>query len=263
MIAAKKAKDAGLDKERSTQLQLGFQQSRILANEYGKRHQKELEVSKEEVAKYLKEHPEFDPKGKREKAEQVLQRAKSGEDFAKLANEFSEDPGNRDPQSGQGKGGLYENVKKGMFVPQFEAAALALQPGQVSDLVETQFGYHIIKLESKGMSKDKDGKEAESYNVRHILIGTTFSDPTNPYAQPMPLDKKVEQEAQQAKIEKFIEEIVARNKITLPAAEEIKLNVPPMPENPMMQELPPGMEEPPAKGKTEEKGKATTTSKKK
>ncbi len=104
------------------------------------------------MQRYIAEHPELDPKDKKSKAEEVLQRAKSGEDFTKLAQEFSEDPGSKD------KGGLYESVKPGQMLPEFEQAALALEPGQLAPSpVETQYGYHIIKLEKKGWLKGLSG----------------------------------------------------------------------------------------------------------
>jgi peptidyl-prolyl cis-trans isomerase C len=72
--------------------------------------------------------------------DQALQRAKGGEDFAKLAQEFSQDPGSAV------KGGDLNYFKRGMMVPEFNDAAFALQPGQLSDVVTTQYGYHIIKV---------------------------------------------------------------------------------------------------------------------
>lgn len=79
---------------------------------------------------------------KKKQAEDVLKRARAGEDFAKLAKEYSEDPGSKD------KGGEY-TFPRGQMVPEFEAAAFSLEPGKVSDIVTTQFGYHIIKLSEK------------------------------------------------------------------------------------------------------------------
>ena len=79
---------------------------------------------------------------KKKLAEKILTRAKSGEDFGKLAKEFSEDPGSKD------KGGEY-TFPRGQMVPEFEAAAFSLKPDQVSDLVTTQFGFHIIKTYEK------------------------------------------------------------------------------------------------------------------
>ena len=241
MIAARLAKASGLDKDPAIRLQIGFQEARLLATEYGKRHAKDIEVTKDEIAAYVKSHPELDPKSRRTKAEEALKRAKAGEDFGKLANEYSEDPGLKG-EAGKGKDGLYENVKKGAFVPQFEVAALALQPGGISDLVESQFGFHVIKLESKGTTKGADGKDEETFSARHILIQTTAQDPANPYAKPVPLEQKAKQAAQQAKIEKFLEELYARNPVSLPEAEAVVLNVPEMPATDPMQGLPQGME---------------------
>jgi foldase protein PrsA len=79
----------------------------------------------------------------RKRAESILARIRAGEDFAKLASEFSEDPGSKS------KGGDLDYFSRGQMVPEFEAAAFALKPGEVSQLVETQFGFHIIKLEEK------------------------------------------------------------------------------------------------------------------
>jgi len=80
----------------------------------------------------------------KEKAEELLTRVKEGEDFAKLAEEYSEDLGSK------ASGGLYEGVAIGEFVAEFEEAALATNVGMVyPELVETSYGYHIIRLEGK------------------------------------------------------------------------------------------------------------------
>ena len=79
---------------------------------------------------------------KRKVAEDLLKRARAGEDFAKLAKEFSEDPGSRD------NGGEY-TFPRGKMVAEFETVAFGLATNQISDIVTTQFGYHIIKLSEK------------------------------------------------------------------------------------------------------------------
>jgi len=76
---------------------------------------------------------------KRKQIEELLQRARAGEDFAALVKQYSEDPGSKD------RGGEYV-FPRGQMVPEFEVAAWSLQPGQISDVVTTQFGYHIIKM---------------------------------------------------------------------------------------------------------------------
>ncbi|GBF11398.1 MAG: peptidylprolyl isomerase [Tepidibacillus sp.] len=76
----------------------------------------------------------------KKRAEEVLAKLKKGEDFAKLAKEYSDDPGSKD------NGGVYENAPVSSWVPEFKKAALTLPVGQLSDLVKTEFGYHIIKV---------------------------------------------------------------------------------------------------------------------
>src|SRR2546421_932591 len=79
---------------------------------------------------------------KHKQMEGLLKRARDGEDFAKLAKEFSEDPASKD------KGGEY-TFPRGQMVPEFEAAAFSLNTNQMSDIVTTPYGYHIIKLYEK------------------------------------------------------------------------------------------------------------------
>ena len=79
----------------------------------------------------------------REQMEPILERARAGEDFAAMAGEFSDDYATR--QNG-GDTGLFQ---RGEMAPAFEQAAFALQPGEISEIVETPFGLHIIKLEER------------------------------------------------------------------------------------------------------------------
>jgi len=79
----------------------------------------------------------------RDQMQPILDRARSGEDFATLAREFSEDSGTR--QNG-GDTGLFVS---GTMVPPFEEVAFALKPGEISDPVDTVFGVHILKLEER------------------------------------------------------------------------------------------------------------------
>ena len=76
----------------------------------------------------------------RTKMEAILNRARADENFAELAKEYTEDPGSKNT------GGLYENFPKGQMVKPFEEAAFSLPIGEISDIVETQYGYHILKI---------------------------------------------------------------------------------------------------------------------
>ena len=74
------------------------------------------------------------------KIEGILARAKAGEDFGELAKQHSEDPGSKD------NGGLYEDFGRGQMVKPFEDAAFSVPVGEISGVVETNFGYHILKV---------------------------------------------------------------------------------------------------------------------
>jgi len=220
---------------KKTNLQVKLQQAQFLARLYSDKHAEDLKVNDEDIDKYIADHPEIDPAKKKAQAQQILDRAKNGEDFAALANQYSEDPGNKGPD-GQPKGGLYEDVHKGQFVPAFEKAALALDAGQIApDLVESDYGYHIIKLERKlGPSprksaapapKEKDAKAApgadkdngDTYDVRHILISTGVVDPhdKSPTPRPIPVRDYARQKLEDQKQKDMIDKIVKQNSVTV------------------------------------------------
>jgi len=203
-------------------LQVKLQQAQFLARLYSDKLADTDKVTDDDIAKYISEHPELDPAAKRAQAQQILDRAKAGEDFAALANEFSQDPGNKG-QDGTPQGGLYSDVPKGRMVGPFEQAALALQPGQVApELVETEFGFHIIKLErALGMHQGKDGKKEETYDVRHILISTGVKDPEVPNAREVPVKDFVRSKLEKEQSKKKVDDLVAANHVQV--AEDFKI----------------------------------------
>ncbi|MGO8698633.1 MAG: peptidylprolyl isomerase [Limisphaerales bacterium] len=110
-----------------------------------------------------------DKKKEKEKlASDLRARALKGDDFAALAKQYSEDPGSKD------KGGEY-TFPRGKMVPEFEAAAFSLKTNQISELVETQYGYHIIKLLEKTPASKIALAEA-SPRIREYLIGQAVKD---------------------------------------------------------------------------------------
>ncbi|MGV3602521.1 MAG: foldase protein PrsA [Dyadobacter fermentans] len=105
----------------------------------------------------------------RQQLQELKQRAEKGEDFAMLAQIYSEDLGSAKV------GGDLGFAKRGQMVPEFEGAALGLKPGEMSNVIESQFGFHLIKLiETRGAE----------YHARHILLrpdynkGTDMTDAT-------------------------------------------------------------------------------------
>ncbi len=77
----------------------------------------------------------------RAKAEGILQQLRKGAKFEEVARKQSEDPGSAED------GGLYKDVTRGRMVPEFEQAAFTLEPGKISDLVKTSYGFHILRVE--------------------------------------------------------------------------------------------------------------------
>ena len=100
----------------------------------------------------------------KKKAEDILGQAKKGAKFEDLAKKYSEDPGTKD------KGGDLGWLVQGQTVPEFEKVAFSLQKGQISDLVKTQYGFHIIKVMDKETAHTKPFEEVRDSLRAPLLL---------------------------------------------------------------------------------------------
>jgi parvulin-like peptidyl-prolyl isomerase len=224
MLSSRKGIAAGLDKSRAVQVMITYQHARLLASSYFREQlSQRTKATEPEIDAYLAIHPELDPKEARAKVEDILRRVRAGEDFAKLADEFTQDP------SGKGKGGDLGWFGRGMMVKPFEDAAFALKPGEVSGVVETRFGFHIIKLDERREQAGADGKPAEQVHARHILI-------IPPGAQgrrdaPQTPREQARTGVENEKRTRLLQEVVGRTRVTLPTDFEVNttITMPPPP----------------------------------
>jgi peptidyl-prolyl cis-trans isomerase D len=100
----------------------------------------------------------------RKQAQDVLKQARSGKDFSELAKKYSEDPGSKD------KGGDLGWIVQGQTVPEFQNAAFTLDKGKISDLVKTQYGFHIIKVLDKEIAHTKPFEEVKDSIKTPLLL---------------------------------------------------------------------------------------------
>lgn len=99
--------------------------------------------------------PDAEVEELRKRAEDVLSQAKKGGNFEDLAKKYSEDPGTKD------KGGDLGWIVKGQTVAEFEKAAFSLPKGSISDLIKTQYGFHILKIMDKETAHTKPFEEVK------------------------------------------------------------------------------------------------------
>ena len=161
------AKKAGYDKKEDIVKRLEFFSNSFIASEYlAIEVAKKVSVSEDAMKSYYDENkeefktPEMvrvrhilikveagasedDKKNAHKNIEDILNKINSGEDFAQLASELSDDTITKP------KGGDLGFVPRGRLVKSFEDVAFTLKPGEVSEIVETPFGYHLIKIDEK------------------------------------------------------------------------------------------------------------------
>ncbi|GAA0138024.1 peptidylprolyl isomerase [Paenibacillus sp. YSY-4.3] len=139
----------------------------------------EFEATKDDYTKATVRHILIgltDAEGKERSKEDALKLAKEvkakldkGEDFATLAKEYSDDPGSKD------NGGLYEDALVTQWVPQFQEKARTLKINEISEPVETDYGYHIMRVESRTEKKYED-LTAEEKDMIKNLVGSNKLD---------------------------------------------------------------------------------------
>ena len=184
------ARKRGLDKDERIKEQIEYYTNEILAQELLRQELSKINVTDQDVKSYYDanqdafKQPEMvrarhilikadktasdEEKNKaKEKAEGLLKRIKDGEDFAKLAKEYSDDTGSKS------NGGDLGFFAKGKMVKPFEDAAFALKPGEVSGVIQTDFGFHIIKVEEKkaaGIVPFEEAKEKVKSQLLDMLM---------------------------------------------------------------------------------------------
>jgi len=132
----------------------------------------------------------------RDKAKQLLEWLKKGEKFETLAEHYSED------QTSKAKGGRLGYISKGQMAKSFDEAAFSMKPGQISDVVETDYGYHIIQIEDhkdavtktfeevKGSIKEQLKNEAARSKVAEFMKNADKDAGLEIYSESLPGKKK-------------------------------------------------------------------------
>ncbi len=133
---------------------------------------------------------EEEKKAQKAKAEAVLARAKKGEDFTGLVATFSEDPAAKE-NKGEYKFARAKDDPRRAMVPEFEKAAFALQPKGISDLVTTEYGYHIIMLHERIPAKKVDFADAQE-RIKEFLMQAALDKAMPVYFAKMKLAANVE-----------------------------------------------------------------------
>lgn len=196
---------------------LKFQFARDLANtNLQAKFEEDTKISEDEMKKYYEENKddfytdtvtashiliktidddgnelsESKKKEAKKTAEEALAKVKAGEDFATVAKEYSED-------SSASSGGELGTFGRGKMVTEFENAAFAMKAGEISDIVETEYGYHIIKV------TDRVDKQETYDDVKDKIKSTLASEKYTEYVEKLKKDSTIEQKEDIVKSAKF------------------------------------------------------------
>jgi parvulin-like peptidyl-prolyl isomerase len=218
-VRAEKARKAGLEKDPQIIPQIKIRRANMLADLYAKHLQEKFKPTPEELKEYVAAHPEADLEKIKQKAQGLLTRVKNGEDFEAIAKQFTED-GSRDA------GGDLGWFGEGKMDPVFEKAAFSLQKGQISDLIESSFGFHIIRVDDRRTVKNTEpaaqaptpaGGEPkpteatkEEVRARHIYLSTQEA-------------KGIDQEISKKKIQRAMEDTTLKYAVAAP--EDFPINL--------------------------------------
>ena len=171
----------GMDKDKETASVIEEMKKRVVVERFFKKEiDEKAKVSEDDLKKYYNEHPEeaknpVDVRAAhilvktKEEADMIKGKIKSGAKFEDMAKTYSIDPGSKV------KGGDLGFFSKGMMVPEFEETAFKLKKGEVSDIIQTRFGFHIIKLLDKKEGKTQSFEEVK-INLENKLIAKKRKD---------------------------------------------------------------------------------------
>jgi parvulin-like peptidyl-prolyl isomerase len=205
------ARSSGQDVSNQEAYELALKQNNITENQLREDIRENLPVQKvqervagdaepsdEEIQKYYKENKEAQfttpeqrcvrhilfNKDQKEKAEEVKQQLDNGGDFAKLAKEISQDPGSAE------NGGDLGCLGKGETVPEFEQAAFGAEQGEIVGPVQTEFGYHILKVTDVKPEQTRSLQEVES-QIRSQLAAEKQSEEFNKWIEEQKKERDV------------------------------------------------------------------------
>lgn len=175
----------------------------ILINKFREKKMAEYEVTDDEVAKYYEENKDYMSEVEarhilvetEEEANKVLKRLEEGENFADLAIELSQDPGSA------AQGGSLGYFQKGMMVAPFDEFVFGAEVGEISDPVETDFGFHVIEVTGK-----KNSMEDYREDIEMVIKAEKFAEELESLESKAKIKKHMDPSKEPESILKYLEE---------------------------------------------------------